>query len=398
MLAQSARDWILWIRKTPDRALQAAKEAVDLYQDIQQESRIYQNLRGGNDATVILFLEKELRQYERTVKIRLQEFRVSSTLLRGLEAIWRQEPSATELADIQKTVQEIEMAISRSQLLRSILSASSVKTHKPLAFEKTGIIPRSIPRTFDRLRRELLPSSEDLVVQEFRISRYQTLTSLKFLASLIWLPCIVSWLMRIWVLEPAITVFWNQYQTQIFLHRSQEERALSDMRAFQEKVYFEVLVGEAPDPTPDVLQARIQAKARDLAEVSNQNSIDSLTNLGSDILAAVTLVCMLSLEKTKIAVLKSFLDELIYSLNDATKAFFLILVTDVFVGFHSTHGWEVVLELLFAHFGFPESKKFIFMFVATFPVLLDTVFKYWIFRYLNHISPSTVAVYHNMNE
>nr|NP_050853.1 envelope membrane protein [Nephroselmis olivacea]Q9TKZ2.1 RecName: Full=Potassium/proton antiporter CemA; AltName: Full=Chloroplast envelope membrane protein A; Short=CemA [Nephroselmis olivacea]AAD54824.1 chloroplast envelope membrane protein [Nephroselmis olivacea] len=392
MLAQSIRDCILWIRKTPDRALRAAKEAADLYQNIQQESRIYQNLRGANDATVILYLDKELSQYERTVKLRLQEFRVSSALLRGFEA------SQTESAETKKMVEEIEMAISRSQFLRSILSASSVKTHKPLAFEKTGIIPRSIPRTFDRLRRELLASSEDLVVQEFRISRYQTLTSLKFLASLIWIPWIVSWFLRVWWLEPTITMFWNQDQTQLFLHRSQEERALSDMRAFQEKVYFEVLVGEAPDPTPEVLQRRIQAKARDLAEASNQNSIESLANLGSDILACLILLAMLSLEKTKIAVLKSFLDELIYSLNDATKAFFLILVTDVFVGFHSTHGWEVILELLFAHFGFPESKKFIFMFVATFPVLLDTVFKYWIFRYLNHISPSTVAVYHNMNE
>jgi hypothetical protein len=394
MVGQSIRDWILWVRKTPDRALRAAKEAADLYQNVNQESRIYQTLRGNNDPTVILYLDQELRQYERTVKLRLREFRVSSAFLSG--SLWQ--PSLTDSSDTQKTVQEIEMAISRSQFVRSILSASSSKTNKPLAFEKTGIIPRSIPRTFDRLRRELLPSSEDLVVQEFRISRYQTLTALKFIASLIWIPSIVSWLMRIWLLEPAITVIWNQYQKELFLHRSQEERALGDMRAFQDKVYFEVLVGEAPDPSPEVLQARIQAKARDLAEVSNQNSIDSLTNLGSDVLAFLTLILMLSFGKTEIAVLKSFLDELIYSLNDATKAFCIILCTDIFVGFHSTHGWEVLLELLLAHFGLPESKKFIFMFVATFPVLLDTVFKYWIFRYLNNISPSTVAVYRNMNE
>ncbi|CAL5225752.1 cemAHiC_scaffold_21, partial [Coccomyxa viridis] len=35
---------------------------------------------------------------------------------------------------------------------------------------------------------------------------------------------------------------------------------------------------------------------------------------------------------------------------------------------------------------------------AAFPVFLDTIFKYWIFRYLNKISPSTVATYHNMIE
>jgi lipoprotein signal peptidase len=49
-------------------------------------------------------------------------------------------------------------------------------------------------------------------------------------------------------------------------------------------------------------------------------------------------------------------------------------------------------------FGFPENKGFIFLFIATVPVIADTIFKYWIFRYLNRSSPSAVATYHNMNE
>jgi hypothetical protein len=68
------------------------------------------------------------------------------------------------------------------------------------------------------------------------------------------------------------------------------------------------------------------------------------------------------------------------------------------VGFHSPRGWELFLEFALNRFGFPHNENFIFLFVATFPVLLDTVFKYWIFRYLNKISPSTVATYHAMIE
>ena len=68
------------------------------------------------------------------------------------------------------------------------------------------------------------------------------------------------------------------------------------------------------------------------------------------------------------------------------------------VGFHSTHGWEVVLENGLRHFGLPENHDLIFLFIATFPVVLDTVFKYWIFRYLNQVSPSAVATYHEMND
>ena len=102
--------------------------------------------------------------------------------------------------------------------------------------------------------------------------------------------------------------------------------------------------------------------------------------------------------RPQIIILKSFLTESIYSLSDTTKSFLLILITDLLVGFHSPRGWEISIELFLKHLGWPENQDFIFLFVATFPVFLDTVFKYWIFRYLNKISPSTVATYHNMIE
>ncbi len=113
-------------------------------------------------------------------------------------------------------------------------------------------------------------------------------------------------------------------------------------------------------------------------------------------LFAFTLLLLNS--QREIAILKSFIDDLVYGLSDSAKAFIIILFTDVFVGFHSPHGWEVILEGLSRHWGLPENHDFIFLFIATFPVILDTVFKYWIFRYLNRISPSAVATYRNMNE
>ncbi|MBC7516641.1 MAG: proton extrusion protein PcxA, partial [Alkalinema sp. FL-bin-369] len=78
--------------------------------------------------------------------------------------------------------------------------------------------------------------------------------------------------------------------------------------------------------------------------------------------------------------------------------FIIILFTDIFVGFHSPHGWEVLLEGVAQHFGLDANRSYISLFIATFPVILDTIFKYWIFRYLNRISPSAVATYKEMNE
>jgi hypothetical protein len=67
------------------------------------------------------------------------------------------------------------------------------------------------------------------------------------------------------------------------------------------------------------------------------------------------------------------------------------------VGFHSPEGWTVLLEGISEHLGLPAQQKFIDLFIATFPVILATIFKYWIFRYLNRVSPSSVATLRNMN-
>lgn len=377
--------WLAWVRQTPERSLDAASQANQAMNQIVEDAALLQEEGGGN--TVRWYLEQELLSYARTARVRLLECRLSAALLGG--AAVREELARLEV--------DTRALVTRALVLLERRDPAPDRAGG-LAFEKTGLVPRSIPRTLDRVRRELFPSAEEMVVQEFRVSRYQTLASMRLLVGLLCVPWAVAWGARAWLLQPAATAVWNTSHHELFLHTTQEERAFGEMQAFQEKLYFEVLVGEAPDPRPAAIQARMDAKAHDLADAYNQNSIDSITNLLSDGVAVGTLVALLTLAKPQIAVLKSFLDELVYSLSDATKAFLIILSTDILVGFHSPHGWEVLLELLLAHLGLPESKDFIFLFVATFPVILDTVLKYWIFRYLNQISPSAVATYHNMNE
>ena len=49
------------------------------------------------------------------------------------------------------------------------------------AFEKTGPVPRSITKTFEKFKKELEPNSESEIIEEFRVSRYQTAASIKYL-------------------------------------------------------------------------------------------------------------------------------------------------------------------------------------------------------------------------
>lgn len=291
------------------------------------------------------------------------------------------------------------------------------------AFEQSGLIPRSIIRTFDRFRRQLLPGSENIVIQEFRISRYQVLVSVRSLLTLILIPLLINFLLKSFLLTPLTEFCWNTYQKEIFLNSYQQDRALKEIQNFEEKLFFEQLIDDEIDlisekesnlttlscdssnqlkcsllTKEEIFKQKFQQKTIELAFDYNEESIVAVTNVFGDLLTLLTIMLLVLLMKPQIIILKSFLTESIYSLSDTTKSFLLIFFTDLLVGFHSPRGWDLVLEIFLRHFGLPENQDFILLFVATFPVLLDTVFKYWIFRYLNKISPSTVATYHNMIE
>nr|QUV75704.1 chloroplast envelope membrane protein [Caulerpa lentillifera] len=134
------------------------------------------------------------------------------------------------------------------------------------------------------------------------------------------------------------------------------------------------------------------------ADFYSKQSLGIITNWILDLTTLLFFLFLLFLSKPQIIIFKTFLIESLFSLSETTKCFFLLFFLDLLVGFHSSKSWEVFLQFIFEHFGFQINQNFIYFFISTFPVFLDTIFKYWIFRYLNKISPSTVATYQAMIE
>jgi hypothetical protein len=149
---------------------------------------------------------------------------------------------------------------------------------------------------------------------------------------------------------------------------------------------------------PEIMEEKVQAKANEIAEEFHHKTNNAIANVFADVFGLIAFGLVLFFRKKDINLLKSFLDNLVYGLSDSAKAFGIILFTDIFVGFHSPHGWEVLLEGMANHLGVAPNKSAISLFIATVPVLMDTVLKYWIFRYLSRMSPSTVATLKEMNE
>nr|QCI04014.1 Envelope membrane protein [Antithamnionella ternifolia] len=274
----------------------------------------------------------------------------------------------------------------------------NLKKINQLKLDKTGIIPRSISKIVERFKKELNPNSEVEAVEEFKIAKYQTVTSIQYIIFLLIMPVLINQISKSFIIGPVIDYLWNKREHSIFINKSQEERAFAELERFEEKLHFEILIGKSNNSSKAYINNQITNKALELAIKYTIESSNAIKNIIADLFSVTIFTTIIIFSKRQFSILKSFINELIYGLSDTAKAFLIILFTDMFVGFHSPHGWEIIIEAILRHFGLPESREFIFIFISTFPVILDTIFKYWIFRYLNRISPSAVATYHNMNE
>jgi len=285
------------------------------------------------------------------------------------------------------------------QLVESVVARYDKPSRKPLpAISRSPeVLPRSLIGVVDQVRRQLDPGAEADVLAGFRRRRDSTLVSLRILLLLILVPLLVQQLSRTYVMGPLVDRYAPVSAFISYPKPHLEEKAVEKLRVYKAEVEFAALLEGKPLPSPEELQRQLADRAKELKLEADNESTEAIKNVMADMaaLAGFVLVCFLG--KRDIQVLRGFIDELIYGLSDSAKAFAIILFTDIFVGFHSPEGWTVLLDGIANHLGLPARENFIMLFIATFPVVLATIFKYWIFRYLNRVSPSSVATLRNMN-
>jgi CemA family len=265
---------------------------------------------------------------------------------------------------------------------------------------KKALIDPSLISTFRRIQQDLNPKAETQILEDYRFSQDKTRTALRFILMLILVPLLVHYISKIVMIGPAIEVYrsYHHSNNDVFLNVNLQQEAFDKIEMYEKNIKFKQLVGIAPKLTTEQIDAQIKTKAEEIKVDFYRQSAEAVKNWFADILSIVTFAWLITNSKRQIEVLKSFLDDLVSGLSDTAKAFMIILLTDTFVGFHSPHGWEVILHGLARHLGIAENNEFNSLFISTFPVLIDTVFKYWIFRYLTGQSPSSVATYKSMNE
>jgi hypothetical protein len=432
---RSAQQWYL---ATPERSLDEAYKAALMIKAIEDEhfngKKIAPASANYGDS-VMAYFQAELKKQLKTVRMRLTEFKATRSVFSSSNQNITRLAKNNDTTPVKdsfaiQTTNNSSLILEKLRFIDEIVakytlnennSSSLVSAPPPVKVEPkttsgnqqtpvnnlykktqsktegTGILPRSILGTINRLKVELDPSSEEEVVNKFRNSQKRTFISARLILLLIIVPLLTHQLSKSLIISPIID-HWTSSKDTIFLNSEMEEKALVEMQMFEEKLKFENLMNEVGEILPERMETQMKKKVREIAEEFRYESNNAIKNIFADVLSVGAFSWLILVSRREIAVLKDFIDQVVYGLSDSAKAFIIILFTDIFVGFHSPHGWEVLLASVSRHLGLPENQDFISLFIATFPVILDTIFKYWIFRYLNRISPSAVATYRNMNE
>lgn len=220
---------------------------------------------------------------------------------------------------------------------------------------------------------------------------------LLYFASIVFLPWWIS-LSCNKSLQTWITNWWNTRQCETFLNDIQENSVLEKFIQLEELFQLDEMIKEYPETDLQKFRLGIHKETIQFIKIHNEDRIHTILHFSTNLISFVILSGYSFWGKEKLFILNSWVQEFLYNLSDTIKAFSILLLTDLCIGFHSPHGWELMIGYIYKDFGFAHYEQIISGLVSTFPVILDTIFKYWIFRYLNRVSPSLVVIYHAIND
>nr|UGN11126.1 chloroplast envelope membrane protein [Sclerolaena napiformis]UGN11211.1 chloroplast envelope membrane protein [Sclerolaena napiformis] len=218
-----------------------------------------------------------------------------------------------------------------------------------------------------------------------------------YLVSIVFLPWWISLSFQK-SLDSWVTNWWNTKQSENFLNNIQEKGFLEKFIELEDLHLLDEMIKEYPETYLPKLRIGIHNETIQLMKMHNEDCIHMILHFSTNLICFLILSGYSILGNKELILLNSWVQEFLYNLSDTIKAFSILLLTDLCIGFHSPHGWELMIGSIYKDFGFAHNDQIISGLVSTFPVILDTILKYWIFRYLNRVSPSLVVIYHSMND
>ncbi|XP_023739598.1 chloroplast envelope membrane protein [Lactuca sativa] len=240
---------------------------------------------------------------------------------------------------------------------------------------------------------------DDDILYQDRVFRYASVNSAKFLAVLIIIPWALDFLVHDYVLMP----FLDRYVKTVPLaaeildvRKHQKLEMVKELKVEKERYKFEVEIGKSPPISEEELYLELRHKALELRDEWRLINRSAFANIWSDMVFGISLFLLLYFNQNQVALLKFTGYKIINNVSDTGKAFLIILITDIFLGYHSESGWQTLLEIIVEHYGFDVDQSAIVIFVCLIPVILDACVKLWMFKFLPRLSPKVTNIFQEM--
>lgn len=254
-----------------------------------------------------------------------------------------------------------------------------------------GSIRKSITGEYD--------ADDDDMLFEDRVFRYASTSSAKFIALLILIPWVLDFLVHDYILMP----FLDRYVKTVPLaaelldvRRHQKLEMVKTLKVERGRFQLEAEIGKSPPLSDEEVWLELRQKALELRDEWRLENRRAFANIWSDMIYGISLFILIYSNKSKVALLKFTGYKLLNNISDTGKAFLIILITDIFLGYHSEYGWEALVEIILDHYGIEVDPAAITIFICSVPVVIDACVKLWLFKYLPRLSPNVTNIFREM--
>jgi len=153
-------------------------------------------------------------------------------------------------------------------------------------------------------------------------------------------------------LESWVTNWWNTRQSETFLNDIQEKSILEKFIELEELFLLDEMVKEFPERHLQKFRMGLHKETIQLIKIHDEDHIHTILHFSTNLICFVILSAYSILGNEELVFLNSWVQEFLYNLSDTIKAFSILLVTDLCIGFHSPHSWELMIGYVYNDFGF----------------------------------------------
>ncbi|CAN6301095.1 unnamed protein product [Urochloa humidicola] len=239
--------------------------------------------------------------------------------------------------------------------------------------------------------RDLTDEDYDDMLFEDRVFMYASTNSAKFLALLIMIPWVIDFLFHDYVMMPFLERYVQKVPLAAELldvRRSQKLLMVKDLKIEKARYRLEVEIGKSPPLSDEEVWSELREKALELRDDWRLENRKAFANIWSDMVYGIVLFLLICFNPSKVAMLKFTGYKLLNNISDSGKAFLIILISDILLGYHSESGWHTLVEVFLEHYGLEAEEAAVTFFVCLVPVALDVFIKFWVYKYLPRLSPS----------